>query len=267
MIHAIRAELTKTITLPSVKLVPAALAALLAFLIASNMSSVRQDLANITSDGRIELYVGQLVPAEQALTEFVVALPLQVMLFIWVIGAVTAGTEFRSGQIGQSLLTVPPRGRLIVAKAAALTLVSLVVGVLFALIATAGMYFAVRDWDPSFLWSQDVLIGHGSMIFAAIAMNLTALGVTLIARRTLVGVIAMAVFLGIMMTQIVALISPTIDALLPASALRNLMLAGNVTEPVPPLTAGPEHALITLGVWALVSLIVAVIVLRRRDAR
>ncbi|PFG68168.1 hypothetical protein B0O41_3000 [Propionibacteriaceae bacterium ES.041] len=267
MIHAIRAELTKALSLPSVQLMLAALTALHVLIMSMNMPNIRDSLANITADGRIEFYGGQLVPAEQFLAELIVAFTFQGVMFIWVIGAVATGTEFRSGQIGQSLLTVPSRPRIVAAKALAIALISLAMGVLLALVSIGITYFTVRAWDSSFLWNEEALIGHGRMIFIAIAMNLIALAVTLIARRTLVGIIAMAVFLGLTMTQVVALISPTVDALLPVSALRNLLFADVVGEVIPPLTAGPEHALITLTAWAIIPLIVAVIVLRRRDAR
>ncbi|MFI7447324.1 ABC transporter permease [Nonomuraea sp. NPDC049714] len=264
MIAVVRSELTKIVTQPTVWLVTGILVALHVLVQYQGAGLFRRAMSSITPDGMIQIFVGRTEPAEPALIELLVAGSLQICLFVWVLGAVIAGSEIRAGQLGVSVLAVPSRARLILGKAIATALYALVVGLVFAAIATAFMYLVVKDWNPSILWSQEAILGQSRILLLTVTITLVALGITLIARRTLVGIIAIAVLLGLTMTQLVALVSPVMDAFLPYSAARNLLLREGAT---PPLTADPLHATIVLIAWASISVAVAGVVVRRRDAR
>jgi len=264
MLAVVRSELTKIVTQPTVWLVTGMLLALDVLVHLQGTGLFRKAMSSITPDGMVEIFVGRTEPAAPALVELLVAGSLQICLFVWVVGAVIAGSETRAGQLGVSVLAVPSRARLVLGKAIATGLYALGLGLVFTGIATAFMYTVVKDWNPSILWSREALIGQCRILLLTVTITLAALGITLIVRRTLVGIIAVAVLLGLTMTQLVAFISPVVDAFLPYSAARNLLLRGNAT---PPLTAGPVHATLVLIGWAFVSVAVAGFVVRRRDAR
>lgn len=264
MVAVVRSELTKIVTQPTVWIVTGILLALHVLVQVQGTGLFRRAMASLTPDGMIEIFVGRTEPAVPALVELLVAGSLQICLFVWVLGAVIAGSEVRAGQLGVSVLAVPSRTRLVVGKAIATGLYALGVGVAFAAIATGFMYTVVKDWNPSILWSQEAILGQGRILLLTVTITLAALGITLIVRRTLIGIITVAVLLGLTMTQLVALVSPTIDAFLPYSAARNLLLREGAA---PPLTAGPVHATIVLIGWAFLSVALAGFVVRRRDAR
>ena len=67
------------------------------------------------------------------------------------------------------------------------------------------------------------------------------------------------------MVQVVAIMSPKVDAFLPLSAARNLLLQGT-DNPVPLTGTSLQGGLVLLG-WVIISAVGAVVVLTRRDAR
>jgi hypothetical protein len=192
-----------------------------------------------------------------------VASSFQSALFLPVIGAIIAGAEFRGGQVGVSVLAVPGRGRFLAGKAIAVALYTALVALVIAGLSTVFMYLAVRDWDPSILWSAAALTGQARFLLFTVAYTLTVFAIATIARRTLAGIIAIVLFLGLTMSQVFAAFAPAIDALTPMSAGRNLLLDPASNS----LTASPLQATIVITGWAVVSLLAAGIVLSRRDAR
>lgn len=263
MFGIIRSEFTKIVTLPSVLIVTMIVLALDVLILVQPMGLYAEAVAGITPDGVIEIFVGQRRPAEEALIGQLIASSFQSALFLPVIGAIIAGQEFRHGQIGTSVLAVPTRVRLLAGKTIATGLY--IAGVAFVIVAisTFFMFLAVRDWNPSILWDTPALTGQAKFLLFAVAYTLTVFAITVLARRTLAGIIAVVVFLGVTMSQVLAAFAPTVDALTPMSAGRNLLLdaVGNN------LTASPTHGAAVILGWAVVTLAVAAIALRRRDAR
>lgn len=263
MLSATRAELAKIIYLRTVWIVAGAIVALHLLVSAANVGLNSDAVAKITPAGIIEIFEGEPQPAHRALVDFLVASSFQMGLFLPGIAAVAAGQEFRSGQLGMSLLAVPRRGRLVVAKTLATGGLLLFVSIVIAAISTAFMYAAVKDWDPGLLVSADALRGQGKFVAFAVLSGLATFALTVISRSTLVGIAVTVVLAALTMTQLLAALTPALDALLPLSAGRNLLLdpVGNR------LSAGPQHALIVLTAWPLATTAAAWIALTRRDAR
>lgn len=263
MVSAVRAELTKILTLPRVWIATGVVLGLHALVLIQSVRLNAEAVAGITPDGVIEIFTGTPQPATEAILGLLAASSLQMGLLVPVLAAVIAGQEFRSNQLGVTVLAMPRRGRLIAAKAVATAAHLLLVAVLIAGISTAFMYAAVEDWNPGLLVTGAAFLGHGRFVAFAVLSGLTGFGITVIARSTLVGVIVTIAQIAVTMTQALAGAAPALDALLPVSAARNLLLDPGINR----LTAGPGHALLVLIAWAGVTTAVAGITLGRRDAR
>ena len=263
MVSAVRAELSKVLTLRSAWIVAGAIVALHVLITLANVGNNVDAVAAITPDGRIEIFAGQPRPAEAALVEVLITSTLQMCLFLPVLGAVLAGSEFRGGQLGASLLAVPHRITLVLAKTVAISVHLFGVALVVAAVSTAGVSVAVGDRFPGLLRSADALRGQAAVLLFLVLSALVGASLTLIVRSTLVGVFATVAVLAVTMTQVLAVAAPWLDALFPLSAGRNLLL--DPADSV--LTAGPAHALAVLVVWPVVTTAVAGVMLSRRDAR
>lgn len=266
VLATVRSEVTKIITLPSVLIFAVVLLVLHVAVQLFSLSLFADAVAGIDSSGMIEIFKGERLPAVQEMTEQLVAAMFTPVPLVPVAGAVIAGSEFWTGQIGSSLAATPSRVRLVVAKAVATTLFTVALCMSFAVLTTAVMYSVVADWKPEILVSGSVLGGYLSATLVAVCATLIALGVTMLTRRTLVGILIMALLLGVTITQVVAAISPAVDAVLPISAARNLLFYGSPGI-TPPLTSSPGIAAVVLMLWAVVAVAASAMIIARRDAR
>lgn len=266
VIAAIRSETTKIRTLRSVQLCCALLLLLCAGVQALALDLSVDAVAGIDADGTIELFAGSRVPAEEGVGELLVTGMFVAVPLLPVVGALAAGSEFPTGQIGTSVVATPSRVRLLAAQATAAALLALAVCVAFALLTTALMVPAVVGWRPAVLVSPDVLGGYLRVALVAVCTTLTSLGITVLTRRALVGVLLMALLLGLTVTQLLAGPFPAIDAALPVSAARNLLFHDSL-DVVPPLTSGPWTGALVLLAWAALALVAAAAAVERRDAR
>ncbi|MEW9528335.1 ABC transporter permease [Microbispora sp. NPDC049125] len=260
---ATRAELTKIYTLPSVWIVTGVILALHVLVQFQPAQLFADAVANITPEGTIEVFAGEPQPAAEAILGLLAGGTLQMGLFLPVLAAVIAGQEFRSQQIGLTVLAMPRTVRMLAAKLLATALYVLVVAILIAGIGTAFMYGAVDAWNPGMLLSGEAFLGQARFIAFAVLFCLTVSAVTIVARNTLTGVIVAVALIAVTMSQVLAGPAPHLDALLPLSAARNLMLDPGVND----LTAGREHGLLVLVGWAAVTAGAAAITLSKRDAR
>lgn len=260
---AVRAELTKILTLRVTWIVTGGILALHLLISVANLGQTGTAVADITPDGLIELFVGEPRPAHRAIVDFLVSSSFQMGLFLPGLAAALAGQEFRARQLGWSVLAVPRRGVLVFAKTVAVAAYLLFVSLVIAGVSTAFMYAAVRDWDPGVVVSGDALLGQARFLTFAVLWALVGYALTLVARSTLIGVVASVALIVVTMTQVLALHLPALDALFPLSAGRNLLLNPEDSR----LSAGPVHALVVLLLWPLLTVTVAGLLLHRRDAR
>ncbi|MEV6371370.1 hypothetical protein AB0L86_31265 [Micromonospora musae] len=263
LLAAVRAELTKIFTLRGTWIVTGVILALHLLISVANLRLTTEALANITPDGHIELFAGESRPARQALVDFMISMSFQMCLFLPTLAAVLAGQEFRAHQLGQSVLAVPHRGVLITAKTVAAAAYLLLVSLAIAGISTTFMYAAVKSWDPEVLTSDHALLGQGRFLTFAVLWALVGYALTLISRRTLIGIVATVALTAVTMTQVLAVSVPAADALFPLSAGRNLLLNPEDSQ----LTAGRAHALVVLVLWPTITTAVAGLLLKRRDVR
>ncbi|MEV7804660.1 ABC transporter permease [Microbispora sp. NPDC088329] len=245
-------------------LVTGAVVALHVLVLAQNVGADTEAVNRITADGMIERFPGDVRPAHDMLVEYMAASSLQMCLFLPCLAAVMAGQEFRAGQLGMSLLAVPRRGRLVVAKTLAAGGFLLFAAVVIAAISAAFTYVTVRDWDPGLVVSADAWTARAKFLAFAVLSGLVTFAVTLIVRGTLAGILVTVVMTALTMSQILAAFAPALDALVPLSAGRNLIL---LPEEDLRLSAGPGHAMVVLVVWPLLATVAAAIALSRRDAR
>ena len=180
-----------------------------------------------------------------------------------------AGAEFRTGQLGVSVLAVPNRMRLVLGK----TIATAIYALGFSLIVTAmtllATYLAVKDWRPDLIWRPEAFIGFGGSILFVVAITLITFGITLITRRTMLGILIMMAFTGVVMTQVLYGISPVLDALTPVSAARNWLLQSEGWGPGggPAFSSSPEVGAAVLAAWAILAPVGAAFAIHRRDAR
>ncbi|MER7007402.1 hypothetical protein ABT297_30765 [Dactylosporangium sp. NPDC000555] len=263
MFSATRAELTKIVTLPRVWIVTGVSLALHVLILSQSVHLNASAVADIAPDGTIEIFIGERQPADQAILGLLVASSLQISLLLPILGAMIAGQEFRSRQLGMSVLAVPRRGRLLAAKTLAAGLYLLALAVLIAALSVAFMYAGIKDWNPDLLVSRAALLGQARFVAFAVLFALTGFAIAVIARSTLIAIIVTVALIAITMTQAATAVAPSLDALLPLSAGRNLLLDAATNK----LTAGPAHGLTVLAGWATATIAAAAVMLRRRDAR
>ncbi|GAA1609869.1 hypothetical protein [Actinoplanes couchii] len=261
---AIGAELSKIKSSRIVRLVTGVVLGLHLLIGAANLGDTTTAVRNIGADGLIEIFAGERVLAGEALVDLLIASSLQiVVMFLPVVAAVIAGQEFLQGQLAQSVLSVPRRGILVTAKAVALVLYIGVVAVLVEAISSAYLYASVQDWNPGLVYAAGTLAEQARLLALAVLVSLVSFAITTLARSTLIGVVVSVLLMALTMTQVLARTVPSVDALLPVSAGRNLVLDAADAD----LSSGPVRAAVVLVAWAVVSTLVAGVVLSRRDAR
>jgi hypothetical protein len=257
---AIRAELVKITTVPGVWVCTAVIVALDVLVLTQQYPRNVEMLASLAADGTVEVAPGERRPATDAF-HFLLVSALQIAPLLPVLGALIAGQEFRAGQIGLSVLAVPRRGLLSAAKALAAGLFLLLVAALLAAVDTVFVELVVADWEPGLPFTGEAFLWRARFLVLAVSFGLAGFAIALVARSTLAGVAGAVALTMVTMTQVLARVAPAVDALLPYSAARNLMVSAD------DLTAGPGHALLVLAGWALAAPAVAGLVLARRDAR
>lgn len=267
--HLIAGELIKLLTLPAARRMTLVLLAAGIYLDVQASIGLRDSLSTLDANGLTHAYITGPVNAE---ADFLGSLGTDLLtlatLLTPALGAFVAGSEFRSGQIGLSVLTAPRRWRLVAAKALALAAHTLVLGVLLALVSTASTWWTVRDWRPELLVRAEAVERMAGGVALMVATALLGLALTLVARRTLAGIVALVVFALITTTQALAVRTPLLDALTPLSAARNALLqtgyavsqAGGAG-----FSSAPLAGWLVVAAWVLGSLTVAAAALRRRD--
>lgn len=267
--HLIAGELIKLLTLPAARRMTLVLLAAGIYLDVQASIGLRDSLSTLDADGLVHAYITGPVNAE---ADFLGSLGTDLLtlatLLTPALGAFVAGSEFRSGQIGLSVLAAPRRWRLVTAKALALAAHTLVVGILLALVSTASTWWTVRDWRPELLVRGEAVERMAGGVVLMVATALLGLALALIARRTLAGIVTLVVFALITTTQALAVHTPLLDALTPLSAARNALLQTGYAVPQAGgagFSSAPLAGWLVVAAWVLGSLTVAAAALRRRD--
>ena len=194
-------------------------------------------------------------------------------IVVAVLGALIITGEYSSGQIRSSLAAVPKRGRLLVAKAVVLAIVSFLLGSLSVFLSWAISKPFLGEHAGSLTDSH--YAGHiwgSGLVFAGIALMTLGFGFLLRSTAGAITVVVSLLFVILLPLQLAAgqwsWVSKIIDCL-PNS------VSSAVSNPLPAaaelggegaqfLTHG--QAIAVFAAWALVPLIAAWFVFTRRDA-
>jgi ABC-2 type transport system permease protein len=178
-----------------------------------------------------------------------------------VIGVLAVTNEFRHGTITPTLLVVPNRTRLMLAKLVAVLALALVLGLIAnaGLVAAAALFGALRDFDAG----EDALalLAGGTV---ATALN-AALGVGIgVLVRNQVGAVVGILIYGFILENLIGLI-PRVDDFLPKYGLGGVSSGLSGANPgdadlLGQVPAGGLLALYVAIVWAI-----GLLVMRQRD--
>ncbi|GBF74726.1 ABC transporter permease [Paenibacillus sp. 598K] len=262
----IRSEFTKIITQRSVWIVAAILLAINLFYQYQAFSLNLETLQTLDENG-MHWWYGKPVDAELDFFDTMGAVLFNPGLFFILLGAVIGGAEFRAGQLGLSVLAVPARPRLVIGKTIAAVLFALLSGLVYAALTFIFTYQCVKGWQPGLIWRPEAWIKVAGGVFFMVAITVLTLGVTLVTKRTLYGILIMAGAILITMTQILTLVNPILDAWTPISAARNLLLQSDSGVAGPPFSSSPELGAWVLAVWLLGLFLASIAAVTRRDAR
>jgi len=186
-----------------------------------------------------------------------------VQIFALVLGILIVATEFRHGTITPSMLAVPDRVRLMLAKlvagVTAGALLGLVAGVLCALIIFP--IFSARDIDSEVTTGHviELIVGNAaaSALFAAVGVGLGAL------IRNQVGAIIGALgwlFLVEPLLGIIPGFSDFIQKWFPSGASSETAGTSGLDDPLSQIPAG-----VLLAAYAAIFLVAGIAMVRRRD--
>jgi ABC-2 type transport system permease protein len=188
-----------------------------------------------------------------------------VQLFTLVLGVLAVSTEYRHGTITPSLLVVPDRARLVVAKLAAHLLAGLLIGAL-AYVLCAALVLPIlnaRDVETGLESSELVKILVGGSIASALFCAL-GVGVGALVRNQ-VGAIVGSLAYVFVIEPLVGII-PGIDDAVSKYGLGGLTeaLAAGTSDTDADLLAQVPAGLLLAG-YALVFVVVGIYLMRRRD--
>jgi ABC-2 type transport system permease protein len=178
-----------------------------------------------------------------------------------VIGILAVTNEFRHGTITPTLLVVPNRTRLMLAKLVAVLVLALALGLASGVImvGASAIFGALRDFDGS-AYAAEVLIG----MTAGTALN-AALGVGVgVLLRNQVGAIVGVLIYGFILEDLIGLI-PWVRDWLPKYGLSGVSNALGGVNPGDGDFLSQGVAGLLLALYVAVIWVVGLLVMRRRD--
>jgi ABC-2 type transport system permease protein len=187
------------------------------------------------------------------------------VLVVAVVGSLAVTGEYGTGQIRSTFGAVPRRTGVLVGKAVVLAVLTFVVGLVSVAIAAAGGWAILRPDGVAISSALVVPLVGAALYLTAIA--LLALGLGAILRNT-AGALAVSLGLLLVLPIVVALLGGLTNADWPAEIGRYLpqSLGDDVMAPDGAADGlGRWAALGYLGVWDAVVLVVAGLLLKRRD--
>ncbi|MHA6757888.1 ABC transporter permease [Streptacidiphilus sp. PAMC 29251] len=186
-------------------------------------------------------------------------------LAVCVLGVMVIASEYSTGMIRASLLAVPRRVPMLAAKAAAFGLLILAVGELVSFASFLIGAPIINSKAPVSIGDPGVLravVGCG--LYLAM-LSLFALAVGAIVRHTaagIAGVIALVLVIAPMAGQLPGSVGKHIHAYLPSEAGHLITQQHAATGDL----LGPWQGFGVLTLWTVLLLVVAAVLLRRRDA-
>jgi ABC-2 type transport system permease protein len=228
-----------------------ALSAVVTLAVAYSSTGSRQDLAKLSLTG---IDIGQAIIA--------------------ILAVLTITNEYSTGMIGVTLTAIPRRPRMLAAKAAVLTALIMVAGMVAVLasviagrlILPANGFTAARGYALLSLSHGPTLrAAAGSVLYLAL-IGLLSLGIAAAVRDAAVaiGLVLGLLYLFPILTHLVT--DPRLERHLEQIAPMTAGLAIQATTHLRSLPIGPWAGLGVLGVWATAAVLVGGLLLKLRDA-
>ncbi|MFE6978157.1 ABC transporter permease [Streptomyces sp. NPDC057682] len=185
-------------------------------------------------------------------------------LVICVLGVLVVTSEYSTGTIRASVLAVPRRSPMLVAKALVFAAMALVVGEIASFASFFSGAALLRDHVTVTLDDPGVLRAvAGTGLFLA-AMSLVALGVGALVRHTagaIAGVIGFVLVLSPLASTLPGTVGKHLSAYLPTNAGQLIVFA----VPDPEAVLSPWQGLAVCALWGVALLTAAAVLLKRRD--
>lgn len=170
-------------------------------------------------------------------------------------------SEYATGSIRTTLQAVPRRGRLLSAKVAVAAGVGAVAGLVLTPLASVAAALLGRNWVPLGTAGDLAVATLGTMAFFAL-LGVLVVGLALALRSTAGSLVTLFVLMYV------------VPQVLPAFGVEWLTKAADYLPfsafAVLGLGSGPYErpvALLVMGVWALLALVIGGVLLRRRDSQ
>jgi ABC-2 type transport system permease protein len=191
------------------------------------------------------------------------------VLVTGVLGVLVVSTEYGTGMMRTSLTAFPRRGTLFAAKAAVLTLVVLLLGLViaFASYAVASPFYTKHGVDLSLGQAANLRALFAVPVYLTL-IALMGFGLGFLLRHTaaaISGLVGLLFVIPIITNFLPGTIGKDVNKIVPSNAGSAMMATHASTTSGAP-TLSPLGGLITLLIWAAVLIIPAIALFRRRDA-
>ncbi|MFI5805271.1 ABC transporter permease [Streptomyces sp. NPDC051561] len=208
------------------------------------------------------------VPTWAIRDAFPLASAMVLMMIVGTLGALTVVNEYSSGLIRTTLAAVPARRSLLAAKAAILTAVTTVFGVLVVAAAFAVSQTILSGFGAGVsLGEPGVLRSLASSAVLAPVSALVGLGIGVLLRHA-AATVAGSTLVLILVPELLSQNDPWTAAVkhaMPLNAWKNLSDIPPAWHLAAPYTPSQTHSWIVLAVWCLVAATLALGLVHRRD--
>ncbi|RMI14061.1 hypothetical protein [Cellulomonas triticagri] len=230
---ALRAELTKALTLRSLWIGAGVILALNVYFAQMNVSLLA-DLAQTLEDGRFVAYDGTVASFETAVRDSILSSPYQsAALFVPLLIAVVCGQEYRTGQIRTTAAAVPNRWRLATVQIIVSVVLGVVVTILAFVMSDVVLLLALpAEGRDVVLSAAGMLVGAKVLTYSAV-MSVVAGVLTTVLRSTMPALVAIVAVLVLALSGVLLPLSPLVHGLLPMIAAKTFLFgyAPDATDP------------------------------------
>lgn len=261
--HAVRAELTKALTLRSWWVGVGVVLALTVYFAYINASLLVETAAATWDTGVFRDIDGTSVPVARAVGDAILASPYQsAAFFLPLLIAMMAGQEYRNQQFFLTVAAVPDRRVLFAAKIAAVALLAVGVTIMTSLVNAAVLLALLPSDGDAMVLSATSLEVFAKVALYAVTIGVFAAALTSIVRSTLWALVASVVLYGLTASQLLEAVSPVLHHASPMIGAQTFLFGYAVDPDAPGTAAG---VVILLG-WLVVAASVWCATLVRRDA-